>query len=968
MNIFDLVDPEFNGAMSSDEIWYAGESNIQLTDVIDAKSDYDHTHSGYATSDHTHSGYVSSEDLDTLEDVLETKADVTHSHTEYALSNHSHEGYATVTAIDAIVDEVDGKADANHVHTEYAPLSHDHDEYALATHGHSEYASQSDLDLLEDVVDAKADSTHIHSEYAELSHTHSEYATIVALDTLGDEVDGKADASHSHSGYVTTESFAVLQDEVSAKANASHAHTEYSAIDHTHANYATTTSLSELSTTVSGKANASHTHDDRYYTETEVDTKLATKADSSHTHTGVYDANGSAASALTSANAYTDSKIDALVGTGASTTLDTIGEISSAIEDNQDAIDLLNAAIGTKANASALTTHTSDVSNPHNVTLSQLGVTATASELNYVDGVTSNIQTQLNAKAASSHTHSYAGSSSVGGAATSANKLTTNAGSATQPVYFVNGVPVATTYTLGKSVPSDAVFTDTTYNAATTSAAGLMSASDKSKLDGISSGANAYTLPAAGSALGGVKTGGDVTISSGVITVNDDSHNHIIANIDSLQTTLDAKQATITGGASTIASSNLTTSRALISNSSGKVAVSAVTSTELGYLDGVTSSIQTQLDGKAASSHTHSEATTSAAGLMSASDKTKLNGIATGANKTTVDSALSSTSTNPVQNMVINSALAGKADADHTHNVFSSLEEVGITTFPTTMQTVATAMPLNSMIVVDTRRINGVNASQSTQTISDWGNSENGVAIITKGSSAHRIGLMIMFGVTDTSSTNLYYGNYAYTNNVVNWSSMDDKVDKVRNYSGVDLNTLTEPGLYYISSGTTALHCPAGSNGHMIVISDGSRIRQLFFRMGTIDTNSFQWYSRNRSSVTTDGVDGDGWSRWWLLSGCELAWSGSATLNSEINLGSRYGCQAWVIAGQVTTTGTYSTVYIPRYFLTTNTTKYKLQIADETGYVSFYFYYKESDNNVYAKVVWVSDTTNSALKYVYRIS
>ena len=61
------------------------------------------------------------------------------------------------------------------------------------------------------------------------------------------------------------------------------------------------------------------------------------------------------------------------------------------------------------------------------------------------------------------HTHNYAGSSSAGGAATSANKLNTNAGSATQPVYFANGIPVKCTYTLGKSVPSDAVFTDTTY-------------------------------------------------------------------------------------------------------------------------------------------------------------------------------------------------------------------------------------------------------------------------------------------------------------------------------------------------------------------------------------------------------------------------------------------------------------------------------------------------------------------------
>ena len=51
------------------------------------------------------------------------------------------------------------------------------------------------------------------------------------------------------------------------------------------------------------------------------------------------------------------------------------------------------------------------------------GLTATTAELNYVDGVTSNIQTQLNGKAASSHSHNYAGSSSAGGAATSAAKL-----------------------------------------------------------------------------------------------------------------------------------------------------------------------------------------------------------------------------------------------------------------------------------------------------------------------------------------------------------------------------------------------------------------------------------------------------------------------------------------------------------------------------------------------------------------
>lgn len=260
---------------------------------------------------------------------------------------------------------------------------------------------------------------------------------------------------------------------------------------------------------------------------------VITVNDDSHNHTianvdGLQTAlngketSGAAATALTNAKSYTDTKISDLIN-GAPTTLDTLGEIATAMADNADVVEALNDAIGTKANAThthaasdvsglatvatsgkysdlsgkpTIPTKTSQLTNDSGfkttdtnttytleksgstiqlkdnsgtvvssvtdsnstyslssfgvtATAAELnkldGVTATATEINYVDGVTSNIQTQLNGKAASGHTHNYAGSSSAGGAATSANKLNTNAGDANTPVYFSNGVPVACT-------------------------------------------------------------------------------------------------------------------------------------------------------------------------------------------------------------------------------------------------------------------------------------------------------------------------------------------------------------------------------------------------------------------------------------------------------------------------------------------------------------------------------------------
>lgn len=127
--------------------------------------------------------------------------------------------------------------------------------------------------------------------------------------------------------------------------------------------------------------------------------------------------------------------------------------------------------------------------------------------------------------------------------ASTATKLSTNAGSATQPVYFANGKPTACSYTLGKSVPSDAKFTDTV-----------------------------YTLPTASSTLGGVKTTSTVTNASGYTA------------------------CPIIGGVPYYKDTNTT-----YSLSSFGINASAA---EINYTKGVTSAIQTQLNGKVPTSRT----------------------------------------------------------------------------------------------------------------------------------------------------------------------------------------------------------------------------------------------------------------------------------------------------------------------------------------------------------------------------
>lgn len=112
-----------------------------------------------------------------------------------------------------------------------------------------------------------------------------------------------------------------------------------------------------------------------------------------------------------------------------------------------------------------------------NAGIVQIGDNITVDNKGLISLIKDNVVAALGfTPANNNHTHNYAGSGSAGGSANSAVKLdTATAGSATKPVYISGGKPVACTYSLGKDVPANAVFTDHTYDnmtASTASAAG----------------------------------------------------------------------------------------------------------------------------------------------------------------------------------------------------------------------------------------------------------------------------------------------------------------------------------------------------------------------------------------------------------------------------------------------------------------------------------------------------------------
>lgn len=299
-------------------------------------------------------------------------------------------------------------------------------------------------------------------------------------------------------------------------------------------------------------ADATHNHDDRYYTETEVDSKFETKADLSHTHDDRY---------------YTEDEINNLLNAKANTlhtheTSDITGGTFSldripSIPDSKIAGLSADKLTGTIPSEN-LPSYVDDVVEVENY--DALPETGEAGKI-YVDLQTNktyrwggSTYVEISASLALGETSSTAFRGDYGKAAydhaqakgsefaSGLYKITTNAEG-----HVTGAVAVTKEDITSLGIPEK----DTIYADATASKSGLMSATDKVKLDGVDS------------------------------------------------------------------------------------AISSAVSSEASLREAADEELQASIDSKADSTHTHANATTDASGFMSASDKTKLDGVANNANNYT---------------------------------------------------------------------------------------------------------------------------------------------------------------------------------------------------------------------------------------------------------------------------------------------------------------------------------------------
>ena len=413
--IATIPTPDVSGQIATHSADTTAHADIR--EAIDSiGSNIDSKLSGKADANHNHNDIYYTETeidekIDALNSAVSNKAD----------ANHNHDNlYCTEAKVDekieALNNIVSGKADSSHDHNNLYYTEAEIDEK---------------IDALNTAISGKADSSHDHDN---VYYTETEIDEKIEL--LNNAISGKANSSHDHNNLYYTETeidtkIDALNTAISGKASSSHNHV----ISEVTNLQSTLDAKVPTSRTVNGKALSSDitisASDLNVYTKTESDTNINTHNTSTWAHNDIrnlirdlntklnnfldvddttsdqlsevialIDANKGTLESLTTNKINVADIIDNLTTSSSNKVLSANQgvAIKTLIDELQEALDTHTHAINDVTGLQTALDGKSDSGHKHTVS-DITDLTATATELNYMDGVTSNVQTQLDTKA-----------------------------------------------------------------------------------------------------------------------------------------------------------------------------------------------------------------------------------------------------------------------------------------------------------------------------------------------------------------------------------------------------------------------------------------------------------------------------------------------------------------------------------------------------------------------------------------
>ena len=333
-----------------------------LKDLIDSANFGEFDLSDYSKTSHTHSNY----------------SVTSHTHSNYSTTGHTH----SIANITNLQSTLDGKSGTGHTHSAYSPTSHTHSNYSVTSHTHSNYST----------------TGHTHSAYYDSAISRTKN-TVLAAPNGSDGTATFRSLVAADIPSLAISKITNLQSSLDAKSGTGHSHSNYSPTGHTHS----ISNITNLQSTLDGKSGTGHSHSN--YSVTSHTHSLSALTSTAHTHSvivGSYTSNGG----QQAPNYFGKNRVGALM-------------MNTTVNGNSDYKDWLfmdcysgndvGGGVAFGVNRQNLGAY---------IMRSASGRTSWAASAELIG--THNYTKYC---ATSGHTHNYAGSSSAGGAATSANKV-----------------------------------------------------------------------------------------------------------------------------------------------------------------------------------------------------------------------------------------------------------------------------------------------------------------------------------------------------------------------------------------------------------------------------------------------------------------------------------------------------------------------------------------------------------------